>query len=75
MTATLQTINLGNASEQSQYFKIEKFEGRRIFPPLMFRTKWREGGESLQAGQRWQLKVSLRPVHSLLNEGGFDAQR
>jgi len=75
VTATLQTINLGNASELSQYFKIEKFEGQRIFPPLMVRTKWREGGESLQAGQRWQLKVSLRPVHSLLNEGGFDAQR
>ena len=75
VTATLQTINLGNASEQSQFFKIENLEGQRVFPPVMFGTKWREGGENLRAGQRWQMKVSLRPVHSLLNEGGFDAQR
>ncbi|WP_238485619.1 DNA internalization-related competence protein ComEC/Rec2 [Rahnella ecdela] len=75
VTATLQTINLGSASEQSQFFKIESLEGQRVFPPVMFRTKWREKGEDLQAGQRWQMNVSLRPVHSLLNEGGFDAQR
>lgn len=27
------------------------------------------------AGQRWEMKLRLRPVHGRLNEGGFDAQR
>lgn len=29
----------------------------------------------IKAGQRWRLQVAFRPVHSQLNEGGFDSQR
>ncbi|MDA1379813.1 DUF4131 domain-containing protein [Plesiomonas shigelloides subsp. oncorhynchi] len=29
----------------------------------------------MQAGERWQLQVKLRPLSGRENEGGFDAQR
>ncbi|WP_421595194.1 ComEC family protein [Rahnella sp. PD4] len=73
--AAVESINLGNTSTSSVLFKIEKVEDKILFPPIMFRTNWDEGGQELFAGQRWDMTVSLRPVHSMLNEGGFDAQR
>nr|WP_279586843.1 ComEC family protein [Rahnella sp. BIGb0236] len=73
--AVAESTHLGNTRTSSVFFKIEKVDGKRVFPPVMFRTKWDAGGEALLAGQRWDMTVSLRPVHSLLNEGGFDAQR
>ena len=73
--AVVESINLGSTSTSSVLFKIEKAEGKIIFPPVMFRTKWDKTEGELLAGQRWDMIVSMRPVHSLLNEGGFDAQR
>lgn len=75
IVATLESVNLGNTRASSQFFKIETSEGKRIFPPVSFRTSWDGAGQTLMAGQRWNLTVNLRPVHSTLNEGGFDAQR
>lgn len=75
IVATLESVNLGNTRASSQFFKIETSEGKRIFPPVSFRTTWDGAGQTLMAGQRWNLTVNLRPVHSTLNEGGFDAQR
>ncbi|MFU2316739.1 ComEC family protein [Rahnella sp. PCH160] len=72
--AEVQTVNLGTEGS-SRFFKIEKVDGKRVFPPALFRAKWEGENEPLMAGQRWKMLVSLRPVHSLLNEGGFDAQR
>ncbi|WP_232776705.1 DNA internalization-related competence protein ComEC/Rec2 [Rahnella sp. AA] len=72
--AEVQTVNLGMEGA-SRFFRIEKVDGKRVFPPVSFRAKWGEQGELPMAGQRWKMLVSLRPVHSLLNEGGFDAQR
>lgn len=73
--ASVQSINLGEDSASTQFFKIEKINGNRVFPPVSFRTKW-EGSEiPLLAGQKWQMTANIRPVHSQLNEGGFDAQR
>ncbi|WP_255562105.1 DNA internalization-related competence protein ComEC/Rec2 [Rahnella sp. PD12R] len=70
----VQTVNLGTEGA-SVFFKIEREDGKRVFPPVLFRAKWEGGRVTLLAGQRWKMLVSLRPVHSLLNEGGFDAQR
>ncbi|WP_072010211.1 ComEC family protein [Rahnella aquatilis] len=75
VTAAVESINLGSNGTSSVLFKLEKAEGKIIFPPVMFRTKWEEAEQELLAGQRWDMTVSLRPVHSVLNEGGFDAQR
>lgn len=75
VVASLQTIHLGEGITTSHFFKIDKVDGKRIFPPVSFRAKWEGAEEPLLAGQKWQLTASLRPVHSLLNEGGFDAQR
>lgn len=33
---------------------------------------WYEPYPALQAGQRWRLKVRLKPAHGSLNPGGFD---
>lgn len=75
VVASVQTINLGQGGVTSQFFKIEKVGGKQIFPAILFRAKWEDAGTPLSAGQKWKLIASFRPVHSLLNEGGFDAQR
>ncbi|QLK60635.1 DNA internalization-related competence protein ComEC/Rec2 [Enterobacteriaceae bacterium Kacie_13] len=73
--ASVQSINLGQGDAKSQFFKIEKVDGKQIFPVVLFRAKWGGAETPLSAGQKWKFIASLRPVHSLLNEGGFDAQR
>lgn len=75
VVASVQTINLGQGGVTSQFFKIEKVGGKQIFPAILFRAKWEGAETALSAGQKWKLIASFRPVHSLLNEGGFDAQR
>jgi competence protein ComEC len=54
-------------------FRIEQIDGRWLIPALTFSAKWQQ--DNWCAGQRWKMRVRLRPVHSRLNEGGFDGQR
>jgi competence protein ComEC len=72
--AELKTINLHQSGTQVVTFNIERVNGELLFPPVLFRSHW-EGDDGLCAGQKWVLKVNLRPVHAQLNEGGFDSQR
>lgn len=72
--AELKTINLHQSGSQLVIYKIERVDGELLFPPIYFRSRW-EGEGNFCAGQKWQLSVNLRPVHALLNEGGFDSQR
>lgn len=74
LVAEIKTINLHQSDSQLVTFKIEYVDGELLFPPVYFRSRW-EGKESYCAGQKWQLNANLRPVHALLNEGGFDSQR
>lgn len=50
--------------------------GQQIkFPTL---SAWLTTGDSVEefcAGQRWEMRLRLRAVHSQLNEGGYDQQR
>lgn len=55
--------------------KILRWNGQRLWPaPVVTLYGNALPGESC-AGQRWKMAVRLRPVHSQLNEGGFDGQR
>ncbi|MCL9667024.1 DNA internalization-related competence protein ComEC/Rec2 [Rosenbergiella epipactidis] len=55
-------------------FSLLKVDGVRQFP---LHSAW--ANQNLEGdicmGQRWKMKLVLRPVHSLLNEGGYDSQR
>jgi competence protein ComEC len=55
--------------------KIQKAGGQWIFPPVTVTAYWPQEETTRCAGQRWQLHMAIRPVHSQLNEGGFDSQR
>ncbi|MCX2957265.1 MAG: hypothetical protein K7J15_06100, partial [Candidatus Regiella insecticola] len=36
---------------------------------------WPDELKPFCAGQQWKLKLKMRPIHSLLNQRGFDSQR
>ena len=36
---------------------------------------WKNPPQRLQAGQRWQLQIKLKPAHGFQNPGGFDYER
>ena len=54
---------------------IVRHNGRRLFPAPGVKLYSDVLPEPICGGQRWAMTVRLRPVHSLLNEGGFDGQR
>ncbi|MDR3432345.1 MAG: ComEC family protein [Rouxiella aceris] len=54
---------------------LKEINGQRVFPPLAARISSEDLPADYCAGQRWLLTLSLRPVHSQLNLGGFDGQR
>ncbi|GLR09845.1 ComEC family protein [Mixta theicola] len=55
--------------------KIVEHEDKRMFPPVYASVMTGRFEETWCAGQRWEMKLRLRPVHGRLNEGGYDAQR
>ncbi|MEW7314275.1 ComEC family protein [Buttiauxella gaviniae] len=61
--------------KQNHELKIVSLEGKRVFPPVGIRSLGSYLSDDLCAGQRFRMKVHLRPVHGQLNEGGFDSQR
>ncbi|ANI28736.1 competence protein ComEC [Yersinia entomophaga] len=77
IVATVASISLISHREESarMLLKIEQADGRRVFPPVSVSVHWPKKWPASCSGQRWQLKIRMRPVHSLLNEGGFDSQR
>ncbi|WP_273875941.1 DUF4131 domain-containing protein, partial [Serratia marcescens] len=77
VTAVVQvsSIALNPAASKQTLMRIERIDGHWLAPALMFTTLWAPEQQRLCAGQRWQLKLRLRPVHGKLNEGGFDSQR
>lgn len=47
-------------------------QGREWPLPGRLLLSWYEDAPDLLPGQRWRLKVRLRPVHGFMNPGGFD---
>lgn len=48
---------------------------KTLFPALSAWLYTDDPSQEFCAGQRWNMRLRLRPVHSLLNEGGYDQQR
>lgn len=80
------TLSIGNINADVQVEEVMERSGRlkvrirhvddvMVFPPVYAVLNNREISETFCAGQRWKMKLNLRPVHARLNEGGFDAQR
>lgn len=55
--------------------RLHRDGDRLIFPPVYASLRVDPQSIALCAGQRWNMQLALRPVHALLNEGGFDRQR
>lgn len=77
VTAVVQvsSVALEPAASKQTLMRIERVDGHWLAPALAFTTTWAPEQQRLCAGQRWQLKLRLRPVHGKLNQGGFDSQR
>lgn len=73
--AQVSSVALKPAASKQTLMRIERVDGHWLVPALAFTTTWVPERQRLCAGQRWQLKLRLRPVHGKLNEGGFDSQR
>lgn len=54
---------------------ILRYNNRRLFPAPGVKLYSDALPEPICGGQRWAMTLRLRPVHSQLNEGGFDGQR
>jgi competence protein ComEC len=70
---SVSSVKLEGTGVSKVLLRIEQAKGHRLFPAIFF-TAYRQG-EALCAGQRLAMKVRFRPIHSSLNEGGFDGQR
>lgn len=55
--------------------KIVSVSGKAQFPALQARATVGDEVTEFCAGQRWRMRLRLRPVHGRLNEGGYDQQR
>ncbi|MEX6381995.1 DUF4131 domain-containing protein [Providencia hangzhouensis] len=58
--------------EQKIKVRINKINNRIVFPPLYATWKTKE---TVCAGQLWRINGTVKPLHSSLNEGGFNLQR
>ncbi|ARB84629.1 MULTISPECIES: ComEC family protein [Yersinia] len=73
--ATINNAYLTSGEGNKVLLGIQQVNGQRVFPPIAVSVKWPEKLERHCAGQQWVLRLRMRAVHSLLNEGGFDSQR
>lgn len=46
-----------------------------FFSPIYAQLSLKNIPQKFCGGQRWKMRLRLRPVHARLNEGGFDSQR
>ncbi len=75
VVAHVKSINMGNSDTGSVILHIAQVKDKWLFPAPMISVQWDPAMGLFCAGQRWLLIVRLRPVHSRLNQGGFDGQR
>ena len=70
-------VAIENVLPDGERIKIRllHYRHRTLFPPLYAIVKIRPQAVTFCAGQRWAMQLALRPVHALLNEGGYDRQR
>ncbi|MFP1950927.1 ComEC family protein [Lonsdalea quercina] len=69
------SVRLSALPEAAPVVRLIRVNERWLFPPVSVRLNPATAMNTWCGGQRWQLRLQLRPVHSRLNEGGFDSQR
>ncbi len=70
------TITDVQSDRERVQVRLLRVNDKLIYPPLyahLYRLP--VDLKRICPGQRWQMRLHLRPVHSRLNEGGFDSQR
>ncbi|KHN56534.1 ComEC family protein [Pectobacterium fontis] len=72
---TINSIRFSEHNDEWITVRLEEINQRRIFPPLYAQLAFSPAMEPWCSGQRWSITANFRPIHSRLNEGGFDSQR
>lgn len=77
LVVNIKQVILSPSAPYAVFATVEQIGDRRLSVAQQFQiTMMRLPSEVvLKAGQRWQIKALLQPVHTLLNEGGFNSQR
>ena len=73
---TIVSVPIKDKDEQSVKVRIDKLNGASVFPPIY--ANWylsKQFRNKVCLGQKWFLTTNLKPIHGLLNEGGFNHQR
>lgn len=55
--------------------KIIRAAEQPFFSPIYAQLSLKNITQKFCGGQRWKMRLRLRPAHARLNEGGFDSQR
>nr|MCA6986112.1 ComEC family protein [Dickeya zeae] len=72
---SVSSVRFAQADADQVVVRLLQINGRWVFPPLYARLDAQPQMSNWCGGQQWNLRLRLRPVHSRLNEGGFDRQR
>lgn len=72
---TISSIRFSEHNDALLTVRLEEVNQRRIFPPLYAQLTLSPVMQNWCGGQRWAITATFRPIHSRLNEGGFDSQR
>ncbi|MEE3649571.1 MULTISPECIES: ComEC family protein [unclassified Brenneria] len=72
---TINSMRFAELDESRVVIRLEKIDQKRIFPPLYANVTLSQNMQGWCGGQRWRIAANFRPVHSRLNQGGFDSQR
>ncbi len=68
----IEGIPLEQSQVQRFVFKIERYvELADVVMPQRVRLSWYYG-EKVNAGERWQFRLRMKPPHGMQNPGGFD---
>lgn len=73
----VQSINIGDSINTKLIVNIEQMNEQVLpfYRQWNLVLYWSNHSSVIKAGQTWQFTVTTRPVHGLLNEGGFNRQR
>ncbi|NKI74867.1 ComEC family protein [Dickeya sp. CFBP 2040] len=72
---SVSSVRFAQTNAEQVVVRLWQIDGHWVFPPLYAKLDVPPQMENWCGGQQWSVRLRLRPVHSRLNEGGFDRQR
>ncbi|WP_350338133.1 ComEC family protein [Symbiopectobacterium purcellii] len=77
LSAEVKIVEMRISGHQDQQIlvQVEKLQGRWVFPAFYATLTLPNTMQAWCGGQRWSIRARFRPLHSRLNQGGFDRQR